>query len=333
MVDRTSLFKVSGLPDPFGVVVLVFSFILLLSPYLSGADFGVFKVPVFAPPAKKWLRLIGPAFFVVCVLSFLPILPGNDFKQQESAKSNPELKPVLSGERAFFLDGFGGSELDSKWKIIEEDRKKWTLQSSPPSLLIVTQKGSIWESRKNLKNQFVLERNLPGTNFEIIVKATLLIQDVGNSLSVSIFKDDDDFLEIGYCAQPWGQNLRRVPHFTKEEDGRRIPLIGENRGYTAAEAPETFYLRIQRDGNQFNGYYSFVVNKAPDNIDDIRWTKIGTHVWINFDGRLALWADNGDGPTEVGAQFSFVLIRPTSSSTSQHIEKTRSHHSKVALAS
>ena len=77
MVDKISLFKLSELPDSFGVVILVFSFILLLAPYFSGADFGIFRVPIFTPLAKTWLKIIGPVLFGVCVISFLPIIPTN----------------------------------------------------------------------------------------------------------------------------------------------------------------------------------------------------------------------------------------------------------------
>lgn len=74
MVNK-SLFKISELPDSFGAVLLIFSFILLLSPYLSGADFGVFKIPVFNASANRWLKVVGPVVFCLCVLSFLPIIP------------------------------------------------------------------------------------------------------------------------------------------------------------------------------------------------------------------------------------------------------------------
>ncbi|HYX72438.1 MAG TPA: hypothetical protein VE732_06690, partial [Nitrososphaera sp.] len=75
MVDRTSLFKLSGLPESFGAIILIFSFILLLAPYFSGADFGIFKIPTFTSSAKKWLKIIGPLLSTVCIVSYLPIIP------------------------------------------------------------------------------------------------------------------------------------------------------------------------------------------------------------------------------------------------------------------
>src|SRR5258707_5016571 len=73
-MDRSSFFKWSGLPDAFGVVLMVFSLILLLAPYFAGADFGLFNIPTVTEGAKKLLRVIGPVFFILCILAFLPIL-------------------------------------------------------------------------------------------------------------------------------------------------------------------------------------------------------------------------------------------------------------------
>jgi beta-xylosidase-like protein len=313
MIDKTSLFRASGLPDSFGVVLLVFSFILVLSPYFSGADFGVFKIPLFTPIAKRWLKIIGPVAFGICILSFLPILPTGGMNP--STDDSQSSMPKIVGS-AFFADDFGGGKLGPKWKVIEEDKKKWSLQSNPRSLLVITQKGSIWGSAKDLKNQFILNVDLPKRNFEVIAKASFQIQNQHNSLSIAVYKDDDNFLEIGYWGQPWGYNVRRVPHFTKEEGSQRNDLFADARGYGGSNSPENFYLKIERDSNQYSGYYSFVETKAPDSIDDIRWTKIGTQAWINFDGKLAFWADNNNAEVpfgitspEVAAEFDFVLIR------------------------
>ena len=96
-MDRSSLFKMSGLPEPFGVVLLVFSLILLLTPYFSGAGFGVFTIPIVNERAKKLLKIIGPILFVSCILFFVPIFPDN--KQAASAtSSSPPLRPTPSTE-------------------------------------------------------------------------------------------------------------------------------------------------------------------------------------------------------------------------------------------
>jgi hypothetical protein len=194
--------------------------------------------------------------------------------------------------------------------VLEPDPKRWTLQSNPSSLLIVTQKGSIWGASKNLKNQFVLDVALPETNYDLIAKVAFYIQAQNNSCSLALLQDDDNFLELGYWGQPWGFNIRRIPHFTKEDDGqRKVLFASEPREYGAAASPEVLFFKLERAGSNYTGYYSFVENSPPENIADIRWTKIGGQVWINANPKLSLYADNGSGDAaEVGAQFEFVAI-------------------------
>jgi hypothetical protein len=95
-MDRTSLFKMTTLPDAFGVVLLVFSFILLLAPYFSGTDFGLFKVPTVNDPTKKVLKIIGPVIFISIVLLFVPIVPNT--KEVVSASPSPSPTPVSFAE-------------------------------------------------------------------------------------------------------------------------------------------------------------------------------------------------------------------------------------------
>jgi hypothetical protein len=72
--DKTSIVKLLGLPEAFAVVLLTFSFVLLLAPYFSGADFGLFKIPQFTDLARKKLKIIGPIVFLVSFILFLPVI-------------------------------------------------------------------------------------------------------------------------------------------------------------------------------------------------------------------------------------------------------------------
>lgn len=63
-----------GLPETFAVLLLTFSFILLLAPYFSGADFGLFKIPPFTDSARKKLKIIGPIVFLALVMLFVPMM-------------------------------------------------------------------------------------------------------------------------------------------------------------------------------------------------------------------------------------------------------------------
>ena len=215
-----------------------------------------------------------------------------------------------------FIDDFTSPRLGSEWQIIERDDRMWAIQPDESSLLIVTQKGSIWGEAANLKNQFVLDVDLPREDFEVIVKGSIQIQNQQNLMSVALFQDDNNFLEIGYWGDPSvGYGVFPTLIFAKETDAQRNVIV-DRRASGPTESPETVFLRIERIGNQYSGYYSFVDARPPAMLDDIRWTKIGTHAWINFEGRLSLWADNsntglygGGDPPEVAVEFDFVAIR------------------------
>ena len=73
MMENIGLLKLLGLPDTFANALLLVSLALLLVPYCSGKDFGVFKVPEFSAPARTRLRYGGPLLLLVTISAFLPI--------------------------------------------------------------------------------------------------------------------------------------------------------------------------------------------------------------------------------------------------------------------
>jgi hypothetical protein len=81
--DRVSIIRIMGLPDTFAVVLLTFSLILAVAPYLSAKDFGLFKVPEFTDSARKKLRVLGPILFVAILVLFVPMV-----SRQVSTKTN-----------------------------------------------------------------------------------------------------------------------------------------------------------------------------------------------------------------------------------------------------
>jgi hypothetical protein len=231
--------------------------------------------------------------------------------------------------RTYFFDDFSGDKLKSDWKVLDPNPSKWALQSNKSSLLIITEEGSISGSFRNLKNQFVLDRSMPKGNYEVIAKALFQIQGTLNSMSIALFRDDENFLELSYWGKPANDALfsrdqvdddfYRTVSFVKEEGGQRKPLtvMKDKAAKGPSDSPQPLLLKIERDGHQYTGYYApFSPARPPQNIDDVSWLKIGTHALIDFDGKLSLWANNGNAkiyrkgpPPEVAAEFDFILIR------------------------
>lgn len=72
MANRKSTFELMGLPQEFGVVLLTLALILLISPYLTNSDFGIFKVPKFPPGTLHSLRILGPVALAFAIALFIP---------------------------------------------------------------------------------------------------------------------------------------------------------------------------------------------------------------------------------------------------------------------
>jgi hypothetical protein len=74
---RQSVYKLVGLPEQFGVVLLTLGLVLTISPYLANSDFGVFKVPDFPPDTRGILKVLGPLFLLLMAALFLPVWKSN----------------------------------------------------------------------------------------------------------------------------------------------------------------------------------------------------------------------------------------------------------------
>jgi len=70
-----------GLPDQFGVALLLLALVLLLSPYLAATDLGVIKVPEFNPIVKRRLRILGPIAMVGAVLLHVPLVQKDETRK------------------------------------------------------------------------------------------------------------------------------------------------------------------------------------------------------------------------------------------------------------
>ena len=62
-----------GLPDPFGLTLLILAVVLAISPWAAGHDFGVLKVPKFKLSTRKRLRLAGPVLLLGEILLHVPL--------------------------------------------------------------------------------------------------------------------------------------------------------------------------------------------------------------------------------------------------------------------
>jgi hypothetical protein len=231
-----------------------------------------------------------------------------EVRQQVAQAPAPAAKPAGG-----FRDDFEGTRLGPGWRILKEDKERWTLEGG--RLLIVTQKGGITGKKEdNLRNQLVLDRDLPA-DYTATVKLAIPLAAQHNWAGVLVYVDPDRYLALGYWAKPHGYNLVRRPFFLKEIEGEGNQL--EYESYTlerpgkpkvefigARKTAEPVWLRIDKRGSTFTGSFS---------LDGQDWVKIGDHTVLRMGAaRLSLVAANGQhaGVAEVAAEFDFVEIVP-----------------------
>ena len=89
----------SGLPQAFGVVLLVLSVILCAAPYAERMNFGQLNIPEFSEIAKKRLKFIGPIILASCLLLFAPIFRVNE-PGASATLSSPPVLPTSSTQVA-----------------------------------------------------------------------------------------------------------------------------------------------------------------------------------------------------------------------------------------
>lgn len=86
-----SILDAAGLPEQFGFLLLAIATILLLSPYLSGSDLGMIKIPNLSEGAKKSLKLGGPIAMLAVIVLHVNMLP----KVVSEEKPEPVTADVL----------------------------------------------------------------------------------------------------------------------------------------------------------------------------------------------------------------------------------------------
>ena len=95
-----SILEAAGLPEQFGLLVLSIGVVLLLSPYLSGSDLGVIKIPTLPDNAKRSLKIVGPLTLAVAIGVHLRIL--------ETEIDEPEPPPETSTQETDGPEEFSG---------------------------------------------------------------------------------------------------------------------------------------------------------------------------------------------------------------------------------
>ncbi len=80
------------LPTQFGVILLALTLALSLTPWLSGRDFGILKIPNFPSNVQNKMKIIGPALLLIVVVLHIPL------RRKTVIEVAQELKPYYEVE-------------------------------------------------------------------------------------------------------------------------------------------------------------------------------------------------------------------------------------------
>ena len=194
--------------------------------------------------------------------------------------------PATTSSTVAWIDDFDGSTLNSRWSWTRENPAHWSLTARPGFLRITTEYGGLWGALNNQRN--LLLATAPNGNFRIETRVTFTPTQFIQTAGLIIYQDDDNYIKL---------NRQFV-------DNNVVELIREIAGspsFTAVvESANTVYLRMQRDGNVYTGYYS---------VDGNQWTRVGQYTATLNDAKMGLGAGN-DVPdvSEIAADFDFFRL-------------------------
>ncbi len=89
-LKKVNTYQKLGASDNVIGIIFVLVLTLLLAPYVGGADFGVFKVPVFSLAIRQLLKWIAPFLLIVFILLYIKFWKADDGNTEKTENEEPE---------------------------------------------------------------------------------------------------------------------------------------------------------------------------------------------------------------------------------------------------
>jgi len=164
-------------------------------------------------------------------------------------------KSEAAAPGVYYSGTFDGNALSKEWKLVNPDPARWTMQPKRKSIMIITQKGGCLG--KDSKNQLFLDKELPADDFEVIVKASAQFQGQGTQVLMYLFTDEANHL-VAFLQQQGGVI---ATHFQKYFQGQ------QNGAFQADVGAHDIYLKMDRESNEYSGYFATIDPAKPANVD------------------------------------------------------------------
>jgi basic membrane protein A len=197
--------------------------------------------------------------------------------------------PVEASSGEVFRDEFDG-QLAAGWMWLAEDPSRWSLSAVAGALQITAADASL-DGPALPPN--ILVRDVPAADFEITTSVRFEPNSNYQAAGLIVFQDQGNALQFGraFCDLPEacvGDGL----YLDNFENGS---VVGSN--FRTEYHGPVAYLRLQRVGNTYSGYFS-------ENGE--QWIKIGEHIRAFSQIRVGLIA--AQAPVAIPAVFDYFTL-------------------------
>lgn len=190
-------------------------------------------------------------------------------------------------------DEFNAGTLDDQWRWIRENPAKWSLGAQPGYLRIVAENGDIAGGTADAKN--ILLTGAPDGDWTLDTKLDGKPTSTWSQGGLIVYVIDDTYIRMTRLYGAGNQFQLDV-----KQGGSRVH---EETADTIASP--VAYLRIQKVGDTYTGYYS---------ADGVAYTQVGTARTVALDDpKIGLIVCAGTGLT---ANFDYFHIVPATASVS-----------------
>jgi branched-chain amino acid transport system substrate-binding protein len=210
--------------------------------------------------------------------------------------TSPATVEIITGE--IFRDEFD-SQLAQGWTWLAEDPSKWSLSAVDGALQIIASDASL--DGPILPPNILLRDALAG-DFEITTSLRFEPTSNFQFAGLILFQDNGNVLQFGRAFCDLSNTcIGDGVYMDSVENGS---FVGSN--YQTPFNGTVIYLRLQRAGNTYSGYYSE---------DGEQWTKAGEHIRDFAQIRVGLIA--AQAPTEIPAVFDYFTMNAQSTATTR----------------
>ncbi len=247
-----------------------------------------------------WAAFVLVALFLGVTMNGDDAFALNAFALQDAAQADAQ---DAEQKKSVYRDDFD-RELTLDWEIIRENEKNSSLKDYPGELLIVTERGSIWEDQDNdvnapggrVKNLYVFENKFEEDGDWQITTRLNGFQPIAAShqAGLIIYEDDENYLK--FCVQ-YSARSGLTLAFNRETNA--VAEINHDR---LNAAPEVVWLRVARRGDK----YVAMLSTSGGEFQEIR-----TLAWNGKPKKVGLIAKNGGyiNAPSIEARFDYFELK------------------------